>query len=83
MCDLNWCAVCDKAIHSSLSTLYCSDECLQHDALSRHPLLGYNSPSLGVSWQSLQSVASATIVITTIAMTTVLMTNVSMAAVEA
>ncbi|KAI8147769.1 hypothetical protein BJV82DRAFT_593290 [Fennellomyces sp. T-0311] len=42
MSDLNWCPVCDKAIHESLSTLYCSDECLQYDALNRNPLLGYD-----------------------------------------
>ncbi|KAI9313827.1 hypothetical protein BX666DRAFT_1973972 [Dichotomocladium elegans] len=42
MSDLNWCPVCDKAIHPSVDSLYCSQECLQHDALNRNPLLGYD-----------------------------------------
>ncbi|KAJ8658682.1 hypothetical protein O0I10_005722 [Lichtheimia ornata] len=40
--DTNWCPVCDKAIHPSLESLYCSQECLQYDALQRNPLLGYD-----------------------------------------
>ncbi|KAI9314478.1 hypothetical protein BX666DRAFT_459897 [Dichotomocladium elegans] len=42
MSDLNWCPVCDRAIHSCSQSLYCSLECLQYDAIQKNPLLGYS-----------------------------------------
>ncbi|KAI8376049.1 uncharacterized protein BYT42DRAFT_485003, partial [Radiomyces spectabilis] len=42
MCDLNWCPVCDTAIAPDCQSLYCSEACLQADALNKNPLLGYD-----------------------------------------
>ncbi|KAI9306257.1 hypothetical protein BJ944DRAFT_248356 [Cunninghamella echinulata] len=42
MSDLHWCTTCDKAIQSHSNSLYCSEECLRKDAVSHHPMLGYD-----------------------------------------
>ncbi|KAI9267391.1 hypothetical protein BY458DRAFT_512243 [Sporodiniella umbellata] len=31
MCDLNWCPVCEKSIHTESDLLYCSVECFLED----------------------------------------------------
>ncbi|KAL1935098.1 hypothetical protein VTP01DRAFT_4238 [Rhizomucor pusillus] len=41
MSDLNWCPVCDKAIPADSTSLYCSIECLQYEAIHNNPMLGY------------------------------------------
>ncbi|KAG2177023.1 hypothetical protein INT43_007677 [Umbelopsis isabellina] len=46
MCDLNWCPVCDNAISPHSNSLYCSQKCLQKDALQNHPYFGYQYPDL-------------------------------------
>ncbi|KAI8365131.1 hypothetical protein BD560DRAFT_402225 [Blakeslea trispora] len=46
MSDLNWCTYCDNAINALSDSLYCSEECLRSDALSHHPLLGYDYAEL-------------------------------------
>ncbi|SAM04737.1 hypothetical protein [Absidia glauca] len=42
MSDLQWCTTCDKAIQAYSNSLYCSEECLRQDAISHHPMLGYD-----------------------------------------
>ncbi|ORX42792.1 hypothetical protein DM01DRAFT_1411765 [Hesseltinella vesiculosa] len=44
--DDHWCTNCDKAISAYSNSLYCSEECLRADALSHHPLLGYDYAEL-------------------------------------
>ncbi|KAI8071013.1 hypothetical protein BC940DRAFT_295010 [Gongronella butleri] len=46
MSDLQWCTSCDKAISPYSDSLYCSEECLRQDAISHHPMLGYEFPEL-------------------------------------
>ncbi|KAF7730153.1 hypothetical protein EC973_002761 [Apophysomyces ossiformis] len=46
MCDTNWCTYCDNAISPYSDSLYCSEECLKQDALSHHPILGYDFADL-------------------------------------
>ncbi|KAI8991133.1 hypothetical protein BDF20DRAFT_809283, partial [Mycotypha africana] len=46
MCDTNWCTYCDNAIHPYSNSLYCSEYCLRQDALTRHPMLGYDYADL-------------------------------------
>ncbi|KAI8881698.1 hypothetical protein K501DRAFT_222502 [Backusella circina FSU 941] len=46
MCDTNWCTFCDNAINPYSDSLYCSEECLRQDALSHHPMLGYDYADL-------------------------------------
>ncbi|KAI8341300.1 hypothetical protein BC941DRAFT_416476 [Chlamydoabsidia padenii] len=46
MSDLQWCTTCDKAIQAYSNSLYCSEECLRQDAISHHPMLGYDFADL-------------------------------------
>ncbi|ORY91183.1 hypothetical protein BCR43DRAFT_498658 [Syncephalastrum racemosum] len=36
MCDTNWCTYCDVAISPYSDALYCSQDCLQRDAIHHH-----------------------------------------------
>ncbi|CAO3622318.1 unnamed protein product [Cunninghamella blakesleeana] len=42
MSDLHWCPTCERAIQSQSNSLYCSEECLRKDAITHHPMLGYD-----------------------------------------
>lgn len=46
MCDTNWCTFCDSAISPYSNSLYCSEDCLRQDALTHHPMLGYDFQEL-------------------------------------